>query len=181
MRQVEQRPRPPHTEACGIPARRLASSALVPGVTSTMTPSPMNLSTRPPAAPPSVCAMGLRVDDASATTERAVKLLDQPFRQAVGPGELDIPAVRGLGGSLLYFVEGKTELGRLWDVDYEPIEMSGHKGAGLTRFDHLSQSRRFRSAGRVQPGSTPRVDRPLVSEASAAVASQGHSDPVCNG
>ena len=53
----------------------------------------------------SVCAIALRVDDASATIERAVKLLDQPFRQAVGPGELEIPAVRGLGGSLLYFVE----------------------------------------------------------------------------
>jgi len=61
----------------------------------------------------------------------------------VGPGELDIPAVRGLGGSLLYFVDGKTELGRLWDVDFEPIEMSGHKGAGLTRFDHLSQSMQY--------------------------------------
>jgi 4-hydroxyphenylpyruvate dioxygenase len=92
---------------------------------------------------PSVCAMALRVDDASATTERAVKLLDQPFRQAVGPGELDIPAVRGLGGSLLYFVDGKTELGQLWDVDFEPIDTSGHKGAGLTRFDHLSQSMQY--------------------------------------
>ena len=30
-------------------------------------------------------------------------------------------------------------------------------------------------------GVDPRVDRLLVSEASAAVASQGHSDPVCNG
>ena len=48
---------------------------------------------------PSVCAIALRVDDASATIERAVKLLDRPFRQAVGPGELDIPAVRGVGGS----------------------------------------------------------------------------------
>jgi len=38
-RQVEQRPRPPHTWACGIPASRLASSTLVPGVTSTKRPS----------------------------------------------------------------------------------------------------------------------------------------------
>jgi 4-hydroxyphenylpyruvate dioxygenase len=88
---------------------------------------------------PLVCAMALRVDDASATIERAVKLLDQPFRQPVGPGELDIPAVRGLGGSLLYFVDGKTELGRLWDVDFEPIEANGDEDAGLTRFDHVSQ------------------------------------------
>src|SRR5712664_2208452 len=70
----------------------------------------------------SVCAMALRVDDASATLDRAVKLLDKPFRQAVGPGELDIPAVRGLGGSLLYFVDSKTKLGQLWDVDFDRVE-----------------------------------------------------------
>jgi 4-hydroxyphenylpyruvate dioxygenase len=91
----------------------------------------------------SVCAMALRVDDAAATTERAVTLLDQPFRQPVGPGELDIPAVRGVGGSLLYFVDGKTELGRLWDVDFEQVETSGLEDAGLTRFDHLSQSMEY--------------------------------------
>ena len=33
-----------------------------------------------------VCAIGLAVDDAAATFERATLLLDQPFRQAVGPG-----------------------------------------------------------------------------------------------
>ncbi|HJU18950.1 MAG TPA: TIM barrel protein [Stellaceae bacterium] len=88
----------------------------------------------------SVCAMGLRVGDASSTIERAVRLLDQPFRQAVGPGELDIPAVRGVGGSLLYFVDGKTELGRLWDVDFTPVDAGGDRDAGLTRFDHVSQS-----------------------------------------
>ena len=49
---------------------------------------------------PSVCAMCLKVDDATATLDRAEKLRDTPFRQAVGPGELEIPAVRGLGGSL---------------------------------------------------------------------------------
>jgi 4-hydroxyphenylpyruvate dioxygenase len=89
---------------------------------------------------PSVCAMALRVADASATVRRAVQLLDRPFRQGVGPGELTIPAVRGLGGSLLYFVDGKTELGRLWDVDFEPVESGAEGDAGLTRFDHLSQS-----------------------------------------
>ena len=30
MRQVEQRPRPPHTEACGMPAIRLASNTVTP-------------------------------------------------------------------------------------------------------------------------------------------------------
>ena len=46
-----------------------------------------------------VCAIALRVDDAAAAVDRALSLLDRPFSQPVGPGELDIPAVRGLGGS----------------------------------------------------------------------------------
>jgi 4-hydroxyphenylpyruvate dioxygenase len=92
---------------------------------------------------PSVCAMALRVEDAAATVDRAVRLLDQPFRQAVGPGELNIPAVRGVGGSLLYFVDGKTELGRLWDVDFAPVAAQNGAGAGLTRFDHISQSMHY--------------------------------------
>ena len=93
----------------------------------------------------SVCAMALRVDDAHAAIERAVKLLDQPFRQGVGPGELEIPAVRGVGGSLLYFVDHKSGLDRLWDVDFEPAAggAGDAAGAGLTAFDHVSQSMHY--------------------------------------
>jgi 4-hydroxyphenylpyruvate dioxygenase len=93
---------------------------------------------------PSVCAMCLKVDDAAATLDRAEKLRDTPFRQAVGPGELEIPAVRGLGGSLLYFVDPKSELGRLWDIDFTaPLQPEPNGGAGLTVIDHVSQSMHY--------------------------------------
>ena len=69
---------------------------------------------------PALRAIGLRVEDAAATLDRARLLLDKPFRQAVGPGELEIPAVRGLGGSLVYFIDPKTELGRVWDIEFAP-------------------------------------------------------------
>ena len=92
----------------------------------------------------SVCAIALRVEDAGAALDRAQRLLDQPFRQAVGPGELKIPCVRGLGGSLVYFVNAKHSLDRLWDVDFREIEASGrHIEAGLTRVDHISQSMHY--------------------------------------
>ena len=39
----------------------------------------------------SVCALGLRVDDASKTVGRAIALLDQPFRQPVGRGRGGYP------------------------------------------------------------------------------------------
>ncbi|MGQ9369141.1 bifunctional sugar phosphate isomerase/epimerase/4-hydroxyphenylpyruvate dioxygenase family protein [Azospirillum sp. ST 5-10] len=91
----------------------------------------------------SVCALALRVDDARATVDRALALLDQPFRGAVGPGELDIPAVRGLGGSLLYFVDRAHGLDRLWDVDFAPVADDGAGEAGLTAIDHVSQSMQY--------------------------------------
>ena len=77
-----------------------------------------------------VCALGLKVENAAATFERATLLLDQPFRQAVGPGELDIPAVRGVGGSLLYFLDEKSDLGRVWDIEFEESGDDGSNGGG---------------------------------------------------
>ena len=87
-----------------------------------------------------VCAIGLRVDDAGATVDRAVKLLDQPFRQAVAPGELDMPAVRGLGGSLVYFLDENSAPSSIWDVDFEPVLAEVPSQVGLSRYDHISQS-----------------------------------------
>ena len=90
----------------------------------------------------SVCALALRVDDAQRTVERALTLLDTPFQQPVGPGELNIPAVRGLGGSLLYFIDHGSGLDRLWDVDFEPVAADA-AGAGLVTVDHVSQSMHY--------------------------------------
>jgi 4-hydroxyphenylpyruvate dioxygenase len=89
-----------------------------------------------------VCAIGLKVEDAAATLARAERLLDKPFRQAVGPGELEIPAVRGLGGSLVYFIDPKSELGRVWDIEFAPTGETA-ASAGLTVVDHISQSMQY--------------------------------------
>jgi len=91
-----------------------------------------------------VCALGLRVDNAAATLDRAQKLLDAPFRQAVGPGELEIPAVRGLGGSLVYFIDPESELGKVWSIEFTPTgEDPATCSAGLTVVDHISQSMHY--------------------------------------
>jgi 4-hydroxyphenylpyruvate dioxygenase len=89
----------------------------------------------------SVCAVGLKVDNADATLDRARKLLDEPFHQAAGPGELEIPAVRGVGGSLLYFVDEASDLARVWEIEFDPVNgADAADGAGLASVDHLSQS-----------------------------------------
>lgn len=89
-----------------------------------------------------VAAIGLRVEDAAATLDRARLLLDKPFSQAVGPGELEIPAVRGLGGSLVYFIDTKSDLGRVWDIEFAPTGEDA-AGTGLTVVDHISQSMHY--------------------------------------
>jgi 4-hydroxyphenylpyruvate dioxygenase len=86
-----------------------------------------------------VCDVGLAVDDAAATVERAIGLGVQPFSQPIGPGELDIPAIRGLSGSVLHFIDEASGLGQVWSVEF-PGATGAHEGAGLTRIDHLAQT-----------------------------------------
>lgn len=87
----------------------------------------------------SVCAMALRVPDAAAMIARAKALLDVPHEGAVGPGELNVPAIRGVGGSLLYFVDGRSALGGWSTVDFETVS-GDTSDAGLFAVDHVSQT-----------------------------------------
>jgi 4-hydroxyphenylpyruvate dioxygenase len=89
---------------------------------------------------PSVCAVGLRVEDAEAAMARAHLLLAQPFSQAIAPGELELPAIRGVGGSLLYFTDPKSALARVGDIEFRPGPEPDSESAGtLTSIDHVSQ------------------------------------------
>ncbi|CAN1532060.1 COG3185 4-hydroxyphenylpyruvate dioxygenase and related hemolysins [Rhabdaerophilaceae bacterium] len=86
-----------------------------------------------------VCAVALKVHDAHGTITRAQALLDTPFTGSVGPGELDIPAVRGVGGSLVYFVDESSALKDWSAIDFEPIASAG-SDCGLTAIDHISHT-----------------------------------------
>ena len=87
-----------------------------------------------------VCDIGIAVSDAKATVARAVKLGSRPFNQPLGPAELDIPAIRGLSGSVVHFLDDTSGLGDVWDVEFEPVAHTPAVGAGLTRIDHLAQT-----------------------------------------
>src|SRR5438046_4093023 len=54
---------------------------------------------------PSACAMAFRVKDAKAAHERALQLGATDVRVSRGDGELDIPAIAGIGGPRLMFVD----------------------------------------------------------------------------
>ena len=91
-----------------------------------------------------VCDIGLKVKDAAATVERARQLGATLFEQPVGPGELKIPAIRGVGGGIMHFLDSHSELARVWEIEFEPEE--GHapgEDAGLTSIDHLAQTMNY--------------------------------------
>jgi 4-hydroxyphenylpyruvate dioxygenase len=90
---------------------------------------------------PSACAMAFRVADASHAFRRAVAMGAKPVENQVGPMEINIPAVEGIGGSLLYFVDRYGERGSIYDIDFAPLEEVGENtGTGLTDIDHLTHN-----------------------------------------
>ncbi|MDO6966691.1 bifunctional sugar phosphate isomerase/epimerase/4-hydroxyphenylpyruvate dioxygenase family protein [Rhizobium alvei] len=91
-----------------------------------------------------VCDIGFRVSDAAATVERARALGADPFEQPVGPGELNIPAIRGVGGGLMHFIDSGSDLARIWDIDFRPVQDGpANRDTGLTRIDHIAQTMNY--------------------------------------
>ncbi|WP_378950057.1 bifunctional sugar phosphate isomerase/epimerase/4-hydroxyphenylpyruvate dioxygenase family protein [Mesorhizobium sp. ANAO-SY3R2] len=86
-------------------------------------------------------AIGLRVADAPATVARARALGAEIFEQTRGPGELPIPAIRGVGGGVIYFIDGA--LANVWDVEFEPLPTHPAADAGLMRIDHIAQTMNY--------------------------------------
>jgi 4-hydroxyphenylpyruvate dioxygenase len=111
---------------------------------------------------PSICAIAFRVQDAKAAYARAKALGAWGYADQAGPGELNIPAIKGIGDSLIYLVDkwrgkhavqdsaGKVTspaLGDIsfYDVDFAPLpgittadlNPAGH---GLAYIDHLTHN-----------------------------------------
>lgn len=91
----------------------------------------------------SVCDIGLRVENATATIERAKILGASPFTEPYGEGELDIPAIRGVGGGAIHFIDPSIELGKLWQADFNPVVSDEAQPKILTQFDHLAQTMNY--------------------------------------
>ena len=105
---------------------------------------------------PSVCAIAFRVHDAKAAYGRALNLGAWGYAGSAGPGELNMPAIKGIGDSLIYLVDrwrGKGgaqpgDIGNIgfFDVDFAPLpgisneDMLHPPGHGLTYIDHLTHN-----------------------------------------
>src|SRR5271167_1530841 len=88
---------------------------------------------------PSVCAIAFRVADAAKAYQRAISLGAKPVHGKLGPMELNIPAIEGIGGSLIYLVDRYGER-NIYDVDFVPLIDRAPPGVGLIRIDHLTHN-----------------------------------------
>jgi 4-hydroxyphenylpyruvate dioxygenase len=101
---------------------------------------------------PSVCAIAFRVRDAAAAYEKLLERGAWGVEARPGPGELNIPAIKGIGDSLIYLVDRYPENdygNTIYDVDFKPLpgfedfwrgEAPAPAGAGLALVDHLTHN-----------------------------------------
>lgn len=90
---------------------------------------------------PSVCAIGIRVQDAAQSFKRALALGAEAHESYPGPMELNIPAIYGVGRSLIYLIDhcqGRS----IYEIDFMPLKDIPPQplGVGLTVIDHLTNN-----------------------------------------
>jgi 4-hydroxyphenylpyruvate dioxygenase len=91
---------------------------------------------------PSACGMAFRVRDAHLAYTRAIELGAQPVEVPCGPMELKLPAIRGIGGAILYLIDRYEDGASIYDIDFRflpgvPRRPEGH---GLLDIDHLTHN-----------------------------------------
>lgn len=92
---------------------------------------------------PSANAMAFRVKSVPEALKHARAQGAKIYENGnVGPMELNIPAIEGIGGSLLYLVDRYGDHGSIYDIDFVflPGIDRNPKGAGLTYIDHLTHN-----------------------------------------
>jgi 4-hydroxyphenylpyruvate dioxygenase len=90
---------------------------------------------------PGVCAMAFRVKDSATALRHAVAAGAREIKGMIGPMELNIPAIEGIGGSLIYLVDDQT-VRSIYDIDFLMSADVDHFpiGVGLADLDHLTHN-----------------------------------------
>lgn len=89
----------------------------------------------------SICAFGMRVKNAAESYARALKLGAEPHSSDTRPMELNIPAIRGIGRSLIYLIDRYGDRS-IYDVDFVPFTGVDWNpvGVGLKEIDHMTHN-----------------------------------------
>ncbi len=91
---------------------------------------------------PCASGMAFRVKDAGLAYARALDLGAQPVDVPTGPMELKLPAIKGIGGAMLYLIDRFEEGQSIYDIDFEWLEgVDRHPvGCGFKMIDHLTHN-----------------------------------------
>ena len=91
---------------------------------------------------PSACGMGFRVRNARAAYDEALARGAEPVETRTGIMELRLPAIRGVGGSIIYLIDRYGEQLSIYDIDFEFLTgVDRHPvGAGFQIIDHLTHN-----------------------------------------
>lgn len=91
---------------------------------------------------PGACGMAFRVQDSTKAYARVLELGAQPVDVQTGPMELKLPAIKGIGGAMLYLIDRYKEGVSIYDIDFEWIDGVDRnpKGCGFNVIDHLTHN-----------------------------------------
>jgi len=91
---------------------------------------------------PSACGMAFRVRDSHVAFKRALDLGAQPMEMRAGPMELNLPAIRGIGGAPLYLIDRYGDGKSIYDIDFNFVDGADRHpaGHGLKIIDHLTHN-----------------------------------------
>jgi 4-hydroxyphenylpyruvate dioxygenase len=91
---------------------------------------------------PSACGMGFRVRNARQAYDEALARGAEPVETRTGPMELRLPAIRGIGGAIIYLIDRYGDALSIYDIDFEYLPGADRqpKGAGLKLIDHLTHN-----------------------------------------
>jgi len=91
---------------------------------------------------PSACGMAFRVRDAKKAYAHVLNQGAEPVDVPCGPMELKLPAIRGIGGAIVYLVDRYGDDLSIYDIDFEYLPGVDRRpaGAGLKVIDHLTHN-----------------------------------------
>lgn len=91
---------------------------------------------------PSACGMAFRVRNAAKAYQEALDRGAEPVETRTGPMELRLPAIRGIGGAIIYLIDRYGDGLTIYDIDFEYLPgVDRHPvGAGLKTIDHLTHN-----------------------------------------
>ena len=91
---------------------------------------------------PGACGMAFRVKDAHKAYNLALENGAKPIEINTGPMELNLPAIRGIGGATLYLIDRYEPGLTIYDIDFDWIEgVDKHpEGCGFHTLDHLTHN-----------------------------------------